>query len=173
MLLSHLLFLQVLILRALINILSCKSCLRICYLDISICDMLWEGYYMILNARLFKCFILCISLKPLYQFSSVQSLSPVRLVPTPWIAAHQVSLSITSSQSLLKLMSMESVMPSNHLILCRPLLLLPPIPASESFPMSQLFAWGGQRTGVSALASFLPKNTQDQSSWLLVLKLGG
>ena len=52
-------------------------------------------------------------------------------------------------------------MPSSHLILCCPLLLLPPIPpASESFPMSQLFARGGQSTGVSALASFLPKNTQ-------------
>ena len=56
-------------------------------------------------------------------FSSVQSLSHVRLFATPWTAAHQASLSITNSQSLLKLMSIESVMPSNHLILCRPLLL--------------------------------------------------
>ena len=62
------------------------------------------------------------------QFSSVQSLSRVRLFATPWIAAHQASLSITNSRSSLKLMSMESVMPSSHLILCRPLLLLPPIP---------------------------------------------
>ena len=62
--------------------------------------------------------------------SSVQSLSRVRLFVTPWIAAHQASLSITTSCSLLKLMSIESVMPSNHLILCRPLLLLPPIPPS-------------------------------------------
>ena len=55
--------------------------------------------------------------------------------------------------------------PSSHLILCRPLLLLPPIlPASESFPMSQLFAWGGQSTGVSASASFLPKKSQGWSS---------
>ena len=62
------------------------------------------------------------------------------------------------------LMSTQSVMPSTHLILCHPLLLLPPIPpASESFPMSQLFAWGGQSTRVSALASFPPKNTQDWS----------
>ena len=59
------------------------------------------------------------------QFSSVQSLSHVWLVATPWIAAHQASLSITNSQSLLKLMSIELLMPSNHLILCR-LLLLPP-----------------------------------------------
>ena len=62
--------------------------------------------------------------------STVQSLSCVRLFVTPWIAAHQASLSITNSQSLLKLMSIESVMPSSHLILCRPLLLLPPIPPS-------------------------------------------
>ena len=63
-------------------------------------------------------------------FSSVQSISCVRLFATPWIAARQASLSITNSQSLLKLMSFESVMPSSHLILCRPLFLLPPIPAS-------------------------------------------
>ena len=64
------------------------------------------------------------------QFSSFQSLSRVRLFVTPWIAAHQASLSITNSQSLLKLMSIESVMPSSHLILCRPLLFLPAIPPS-------------------------------------------
>ena len=63
----------------------------------------------------------------MYQFSSVQSLSHVRLFATPWIAAHQASLSITNSQSLLKLMSTESVMPSNHLILSLPLLLWPSI----------------------------------------------
>ena len=62
--------------------------------------------------------------------SSVQSLSPVQLFETPWIAARQASLSITNSRSSLKLMSIESVMPSSHLILCRPLLLLPPIPPS-------------------------------------------
>ena len=64
------------------------------------------------------------------QFSSVQSLSPVWLFATPWITARQASLSITNSQSSLKLMSIESVMPSSHLILCHPLLLLPPIPPS-------------------------------------------
>ena len=67
--------------------------------------------------------------------SSVQSLSPVRLPATPWTAAHQASLSITNSQSLLKLMSIELVMPSNHLILCRPLLLLPSI-----FPNIRVFS---------------------------------
>ena len=64
------------------------------------------------------------------RISSVQSLSLVRLFATPWIAARQASLSITNSRSSPKLMSIKSVMPSSHLILCRPLLLLPPIPPS-------------------------------------------
>ena len=63
-------------------------------------------------------------------FSSVQPLSRVRLFATPWVAAHQASLSITNSRSSLRLMSIESVMPSSHLILCHPLLLLPPIAPS-------------------------------------------
>ena len=70
------------------------------------------------------------------QFSSVQSLSRVQLFVTPWIASRQTSLSITISRSSLRLMSIESVMPSSHLILSRPLLLLPPIPPSIS-----LFQW--------------------------------
>ena len=95
-----------------------------------------------------------------HKLSSVQSLSHVRLFATPWIAARQASLFITISQSSLRLMSIESMMPFSHLILGHPLLLLPPIsPALESFPMSWLFAWGGQSTGVSALASFLPKKS--------------
>ena len=93
---------------------------------------------------------------------SVQSLRCVRLFATPWTAARLTFLSITNSQSLLNLMSIESVMPSNHLILCCPLLLPPSIfPASGSFPMSQLFASSGQSIGVSASASVLPMNTQD------------
>ena len=64
------------------------------------------------------------------QFSSVQSLSCVRLFATPWIAARQASLSITNFRSSLRLTSIESVMPSSHLILCRPPLLLSPIPPS-------------------------------------------
>ena len=64
------------------------------------------------------------------QFSSFQSLSHVRIFATPWVAAHQASLSITNSRSSLKLTSIKSVMPSSHPILCRPLLLLPPIPPS-------------------------------------------
>ena len=70
----------------------------------------------------------------LLSLSSVQSLSRVRLFVTPWTAARQASLSITNSQSLLKLMFIESVMPSNHLILCSPLLLLPSI-----FPSIRVF----------------------------------
>ena len=78
------------------------------------------------------CFIASV-LSPLFflgGFSSVQSLSRVRLFETPWIAAHQASLSITNSQSSVRLTSIESVMPYSHLILCRPFLLLPPIPPS-------------------------------------------
>ena len=95
---------------------------------------------------------------------SVQSLSHVRHFVTPWIAGRQASLSITNSRSSPKFTSIESMMPSSHLILCRPLFLLPPIPPSiRVFPMSQLFPWGGQSTRVSALASILPKNTQGWS----------
>ena len=99
----------------------------------------------------------------LLPYSSVQSLSRVQLFATPWIAAHQASLSITNSRSSLKLTSIESVMPSSHLILCRPRLLFSPVPPSINESMSQLFAWGGQSTGVSASASFLPKKSQGWS----------
>ena len=95
-------------------------------------------------------------------FSSVQSLSHVRLFVTPWTAACQASLSSTSSQSLLKLMSIESVMLSNHLILCDPVSShLQSFPASQSFPVSQSFASCGQSIEVSASASALPVNIQD------------
>ena len=81
---------------------------------------------------------------------------------TPWTAARQASLSFTISQRLLKLMSIEWVMPSNHLIFCCPLSsCLQSFPASGSFPMSQLFASGGQSIGVLASTSVLPVNTQD------------
>ena len=84
---------------------------------------------------------------------------------TPWSAACQASLSITNSRSLLKLMSIESVMPSNHLIICHPLFSshLQSFPASGSFQMSQFFASDGQSTGVSVSASVLPMNIQDWS----------
>ena len=93
-------------------------------------------------------------------FSSVQSLSRAQLFATPWTVAHQASLS--NSQSLPKLMSIESVMPFNHLILCCPFSSsLQSFPTSGSFPMSQLFASLGQNIGVSASTSILPMNTQD------------
>ena len=92
----------------------------------------------------------------------VQSLSHVRLFLTPQTAVLQASLSFTTSRSLLKLMSVESDMPFNHLILCHPLLLhLQSFSASGSFQMSQFFASGDQSIGVSALASVLPMNTQN------------
>ena len=85
---------------------------------------------------------------------------------TPWTAACQAFLSITNSQSLLKPMSIESVMPSNHLILCCPLLLLPLIfPSLRVFSNEyQLFESGGKSTGVSASTSVFPMNTQDWSA---------
>ena len=82
----------------------------------------------------------------IYQLGSVQSLSRIWLFATPWTAARQASLSITNSQSVLKLMSIESVMPSNHLILCHPLILLPSI-----FPSIRVFS------NESALCSKWPK----------------
>ena len=78
--------------------------------------------------------VLCWSELLLSQFSSAESLNRVQFFVTPWTAACQASLSITNSQSLLKLMSIESMMPSNHLILCHPLLLLPSI-----FPSISVF----------------------------------
>ena len=91
----------------------------------------------------------------------VQLLSHVWLFETPWTAAHQASLSFTISRSLLKFMSIELVMLSNHLILCRP-----PSPLSfnlsqhQGLPMSQLFTSGGQSIGASACTSVLPMNFQ-------------
>ena len=97
--------------------------------------------------------------------SSVQFSSVTQLCLTlcnPWTAAHQASLSITNSWSLLKLMSIESVMPStisSSVVPCCSC--LQPFPASGSFPVSQFFMSGGQSIGVSASASVLPMNIQD------------
>ena len=94
----------------------------------------------------------------------VQLLSCVWLFATPWTAKCQASLSFTISWSLLKLMSIESVMPSNHLILCHPLLLPSIFPSVRIFPVS-LFTSGGHSIGASASASVLPMNIQ---GWFLL-----
>ena len=95
--------------------------------------MFLENLLWLKTARTYDSLLLVFS--PLQQFISAHSVSRVQLFATPWSAAHQASLSITNSQSLLKLMSIESVMPSNHLMLCRPLLLLPSV-----FPSIRVFS---------------------------------
>ena len=97
-----------------------------------------------------------------WQFVIVQLLSCVRLCVTPWTGAHQAFLSFTIFWSLLKLMFIESVMPSNRLILCHPLLVPPSITPSIG-EMSQFFTSCGPSIGVSASTSVLPMNTQDWS----------
>ena len=99
---------------------------------------------------------------PRHRIVLVQLLSHIQLFATPWTAAHQAFLSFTVSQSLLKLMSIESVMPSNHLILCHHLFFLSSIfPRSRSSTVSQLLASGGQSIGASASACVLSMNIQD------------
>ena len=98
-----------------------------------------------------------------FMLSSVQSLSHLQLFATPWTAACQASLSITNSWSVFKLMSVKSVMPSNHLILSRPLLLLPSIfPSIRVFSSESILCIRCQSIGVSASASVLPMNIQGQ-----------
>ena len=93
---------------------------------------------------------------------AVQSLSCFWLFATPWTAPCQASLSFIISWNLLKLMSIESMMPSNHLIFCRPLLHLPSIlPSIRVFPTSQFFAASGRSIGASASISVFPINIQD------------
>ena len=124
----------------------------------------WNELVLVLQSILKKQRHYVVNKGPSSQIRSDLSLSHVRLFVTPWIAACHASLSITNFRSMLRFTSIESVMLSSHLIFCRPLLLLPQsLPASESFPRSQLFTWGGQSTGVSALASFLPKKSQGWS----------
>ena len=90
----------------------------------------------------------------------VQSISHVRLFVTPWTTAPQASLPFTIFWRLLKLMCLESVMPSNHLILCRPFSCLQSFPVSGSFPLSWLFASSGQSVGAWASTSVLLMNIQ-------------
>ena len=101
-------------------------------------------------------------LKCYIQFSSVQSLSPVRLFVTPWTAAWQASLSITNSRNLLKFMSIRSVVPSSLLVLCCPLFLLISIfPSIRVFSNEAVLHIVCQSIGASASASVLPMKTQD------------
>ena len=96
------------------------------------------------------------------KFSSVQLFSHIQLFANPWTVAQQSSLSITSSWSLLKLMSISLVTPSNSLILCCPLVLLPSIfPSIRVFSNELFFTSGSQSIGISASASVLPMNVQD------------
>ena len=109
-------------------------------------EMLWLGLFVHISC-------LCLEIHPFWssvQFNSVQSLSRVRLFATPWIAAHQASLSITNSQSSPKPMSIELVMPSSHLILCHPLLLLPPHPSQHQ----GLFQWVNSSHEVAKVLEF-------------------
>ena len=127
----------------------------------------WIHIYVWLNPFTFHVKLSQHCLLISYQFCSVQSFSRVQLVVTPWITASQPSLSITNNKSLLKLMSIDaghrwyrpaisfSVVPFSS---CPQSL-----PASGSFPMSQLFTWSGQSIGDSASASVLSMNTQDWS----------
>ena len=101
--------------------------------------------------------------------SSVQSLSCVQLFATPWAAVHQASLSITNSRSLLKLLSIESMMPSKHFILCHPLLLrFQFFPASGSFPMSWFFASGHHtiKNKASLVAQLVKNPPAMQETWV-------
>ena len=144
---------------------SCWLCVLPCLLCplILSCEFI-AGFQRDVSSPLYKCV-----------FSSVPSLSCVRLFATPWTAARQASLSITNSWSLFKLMSMELVMPPNHLILCRP-------PSPPTFNLCQhqgLFQWpsGGQRIGASASTSVLPMNIQDWfplgwTGWISLLSKG-
>ena len=119
-----------------------------------------------------------IAVKNNFSIIAFQSLSHVRLFATPWTATPQASLSFNISWSLLKIMSIVLVMPSNHLILCCSLLLLPSIfPSLRVFPISWLFASGGQSIGASASASVLPMNILDWFSlgltgWISLLSKG-
>ena len=130
---------------------------------------LWKNIYSSL-LPLFKLGCLFFWFWVVTPFDVVQWLSCIHLFANPWTVACQASLSFTISLSLLRLMPVESVMPSNHLILCHPLLFLPSIfPASGSFPMSRLCASGSQSIGVSA--SVLPMNIQESfpfkwTSWI-------
>jgi len=134
------------------------------HLDISMAEILFTSLsrsQILRNSSLsdFPRLFFLVLIISFYFSQSVQSLSPVWLFETPWTAAHQSSLSITNSCSLLKLMSIQSVMPSNHLILCRPLLLLPSIfPSIRVFSNESVLCIRWPNTVISPSESILPMN---------------
>ena len=146
-------------------------CVCVCTLVAQLCPTLCDpmdcsppgsSVHGILQARILEWVAISFSTSGVSQFSSVQLLSHVRLFATPWTAARQASLSVTNSQSLFKLMSIESVMPYNNLILCHPLVLPPSI-----FPSIRVFSYESAlhirwpKWGASASASVFPVNIQD------------
>ena len=142
-------------------------CLTSLSMIISSASMLLQMVFFIFYGQvIFHCIYITSSLSIFYKwqmvvikiFSSVQSLSRVRLFATPWIAARQASLSITNSQSSHRLMSIESVMPSSHLILCRPLLLLSPIR-----PSIRVFSY----TVSNSCVHILQTNIQKWTCWVV------
>ena len=161
---------------ALFRELVAQSCLTLCNpMD---CSSPGSSVHGILQARILEsvaipfsntCFLFILSWDMLryptyneYNNAFVQSLSHAKLFETTWTPEYQASLSFTPSQSLLRFMSIELVMPFNHLFLCCPLLFLPSIfPSIRAFSKSQLFSSGGQSIGASASASVLSMNTQD------------
>ena len=131
------------------------------------CWFSWNFCYFCVNLLnlsfdfLISCFLSLTSICLLLLFCCSLLFSQVQLFATPWTAACQASLSLTISQSLLRLMSIQPVMSSNHLILCYPLLLPPSIFSSIRVLMNWLFTSGGESIGASASASVLPMNIQD------------
>ena len=118
--------------------------------------------FSIINNFYYFFIISVVNLLQLVNQYSGQSLRPVQLLATPWTAARQATLSITNSQRLLKFMSIESLMPSNHLILCCPPLLQPSIfPGIRVFSSESVLCIRWPNIGISASASVLPMNIQD------------
>ena len=121
----------------------------------------WGNLMAILESQRVFSGTFCLNQERVHCAVAFQVLGCVQLFETPWTAPGQASLSITNSWSLLKVMSIESVMLSNLLVLCHPLLLLPSVfPIIGSFPMSQLVTLGGQSIRASASASVLPVSIQ-------------
>ena len=140
----------------------CLSGFLFVSLSVCVCICISRKRWFLTENRVMVIYYACLTVSMCLssvEFSSVAQC--VWLFAASWTTARQVSLSITNSQSLLKLISIELVMPSNHLILCWPLLPASIFSASGSFQISQIFTSGGQSTGVSASASALPMNIQD------------